>query len=174
METRSIIEELWFERPFARLWREAETRPEIPEDTIERSLEALKLFSSDLGWAEQVPDGKRRAHLTMDRLFRNRESAVFLGVNRYRDVLYFNREAYYETVWWLYLAEALRITGGGLERTREVGGRSGTGVGSDGAGAAGEQLADTLASRFLTVREWIAVLDYSGYQVEKLLALLEV
>ena len=146
METRSIIEELWFERPFTRLWREAETRAEIPEDAIDRSLEALKLFSSDLGWARQVPDGKRRAHLTMDRLFRNRESAVFLGVNRYREVLYFNREAYYETVWWLYLAEALRIS------------RSG----------------EKLASRFLTVREWIAVLDYSGYQVEKLLALLEV
>jgi len=155
METRSIIEELWFERPFARLWREAETRPEarpaVPPDAVERSLEALKLFSSDLGWADQVADGKQRAYYTMDRLFRNRESAVFLGVNRYRDVLYFNREAYYETVWWLYLAEAVRS------------------MDSEGASEGDE----ALAFSFLTVREWIAVLDYSGYRVEKLLALLE-
>ena len=40
---------------------------------------------------------------------RDSELTAFLGVNRYQDVLWFNKEAFQEWVWWVFLAQVVDI-----------------------------------------------------------------
>ena len=75
----------------------------------------------------------------------------FIGVNRYQDVLWFNKENFEELVWWLYTASVIIVTA-----SKEI-----------------EKPADEVAKAILHLYE--AVLHVftaeseSGYQVEKLL-----
>lgn len=74
----------------------------------------------------------------------------FLGVNRYQDVLYFNKEAFEQIRWWMLALAAIRHTSQ-----------------DDGTPDA---LPHALSQRYALLRRWQAAQERSDYQVERLLA----
>jgi hypothetical protein len=148
IETRSIIEELWLRKPFSQQFREIG----VPEGAIERSGVALSLLSSSLYCITASDNPDQWAYDTLIHLLRDQEINSFLGINRYKDSLYFNREHFYELVWWLFLSETLTILKDNPDE---------------------KDVRDMVASRFTCVKRWIEAMDRSNYKVEKLLELLE-
>ena len=46
----------------------------------------------------------------MDSLLSDSDVLTFLGVNRYKDVLWFNKEAYEDLIWWLMMISVVEIS----------------------------------------------------------------
>jgi glycosidase len=100
------------------------------------------------GAQERVPGS---AHTVLENLLKDDEVQQFLRVNRYGDVLWFNKEAFEQLLWWLFAVAAVQITA-----TRPM----------------AEAAADILAAYEL-VRQLHQAEEQSGYQLEELLRLLQ-
>jgi hypothetical protein len=75
----------------------------------------------------------------------------FLRVNRYGDVLWFNREAFEQLLWWLFVAATVQTTA---------------------SRPAAEAAADILAA-YKLVEQLHQAEERSGYQVEELVRLVQ-
>ena len=51
-----------------------------------------------------------QAYQTLQSWLKNIDIQSFLGVNRYQGILWFNREAFYELLWWAFAAAVVEIT----------------------------------------------------------------
>jgi hypothetical protein len=56
----------------------------------------------------------------VETLLKDGEAQQFLSVNRYDDILWFNREAFEEMLWWLMLTAALEVSFDPLRPAKEV------------------------------------------------------
>ena len=58
-----------------------------------------------------LPDKKSRSveYLTLTSILSDSDALSYLGVNRYQDVLWFNKEALEDLMWWLYIIAAIEI-----------------------------------------------------------------
>jgi hypothetical protein len=97
------------------------------------------------------PDSTGKAYSVLNELLKDDEVQQFLGVNRYRDVLWFNKEALEDLLWWLLVAAVIKN-------------RSQSGMSSAGAAE---------LDAHATVRRLIAEAEASGYQLEDLLRRLQ-
>ncbi len=73
----------------------------------------------------------------------------FLQINRYQDILWYNREAFDELLWWLYTSSL-------VTSAREI--------------QEPEEIIEAAEARYAILRQLLAAQAVSGYQVEKLLA----
>jgi len=101
--------------------------------------------------APSARGGSARGYQVLTELLKDDEVQQFLGVNRYRDVLWFNKEAFEDLLWWLLLAAVVDL------RSR--------------TDAPGGQLA--LGHAHATVARLLAEAEASGYQLEELLRRLQ-
>ncbi len=73
----------------------------LSEGAAARSAGLIRLLTEQQNWFS--PSAKRPLRQVLADWFSDETIQRFLGVNRYKDVLWFNQEAYDEFVWWMFL-----------------------------------------------------------------------
>ena len=120
------------------------------EGTARRMNQTLRLLLSHQNWYSQL------GALPVEKIVREwlnaPEIQQFIGVNRYKDVLWFNHESFVELVWWMATAAVLKVA-------------------ANPGGTAAELLEQTLGA-YEIAQALLKAEENSGYQVDKLLALL--
>jgi glycosidase len=112
-----------------------------------RSVTLIKLLTIHQGWFKE-----KRANQVLESLLKDNEVQQFLQINRYNDILWFNREAFDDLIWWLRLLAAIEISSDPKRLTHQV--------------ARDLEDCDGMIQRLSEAAK------KSGYQVEKLLELL--
>jgi glycosidase len=77
----------------------------VEEEPARRSVTLIKLLTTHQGWFEE-----KRAYRFLESLLKDNEVQQFLQINRYNDILWFNREAFDDLLWWLMVLAAVEIS----------------------------------------------------------------
>ncbi len=125
------------------------TELELDEATIWRAVTLIKILTSHQRWFDQTA-----VRQVMERLLKDSEVQEFLQVNRYNDILWFNKEAFEELIWWLMLVSAIEISFDPLRPVNSV--------------------VEQLERCYSIIETWQEAEQKSQYQVEKLLAALQI
>jgi hypothetical protein len=99
-QSRSWIDEWKLDKTIA----EVLTELGLDEATVRRSVTLVKLLTSHQRWFDQ-----KAVSQLVETLLKDREVQQFLLVNRYSEILWFNKEAFEELLWWLMLVGAVEI-----------------------------------------------------------------
>jgi glycosidase len=73
----------------------------LDETAARQGVTVVKLLTTHQRWFEIEAVEKVRAYQILESLLRDGDVQHFLQVNRYRDILWFNKEAYERLLWWL-------------------------------------------------------------------------
>ena len=88
----------------------------VDELTARRAVTLDKQIIGYHDWWKGIKSKATAADLRTDayqlliKLLEDRETQTFLGINRYQDVLWFNKEAYDDLLWWLFVAALVDLT----------------------------------------------------------------
>jgi hypothetical protein len=113
------------------------------------SVMVIKRMTSHQSWFE-TPE-LEHAYQLVEALLSDAEVQQLLRVNRYQDVLWFDKHAFERLLWWMLAVAVVSISAG---------------VGTRASNAAG-----TIGEAYRTITQLRAAAEASGYQVEKLLAI---
>jgi glycosidase len=87
----------------------------LEEETAWRSVTLIKLLTGHQRWFEEkVP------HKMLESLLKDHEVHQFLGVNRYNDILWFNKESFEEMLGWLILEATVEISSDPLRSPSQI------------------------------------------------------
>ncbi len=92
----------------------------LEEEAAWRSVALIKLLTSHQRWFEVKPSSQKPAYHVLESLLKDNEVHQFLQVNRYNDMLWFNKEAFDELLWWLMLVAAVEISSDSLRTPSEI------------------------------------------------------
>jgi hypothetical protein len=109
-----------------------------------RAVTTIKILTSHQHWFEE-----KATYQVLDSWLRDGQVQRFLQVNRYRGVLWFNKEAFEELLWWMLLVAVVMI---GADPLRPA-----------------DEIAQEISTHYDVVEELQRAKEESGYQVEKLL-----
>jgi glycosidase len=115
----------------------------LTREQADKSMLLVRLMTGHAGWYERFGAEDEPGASALQAWLRDPELQRYLQVNRYQDILWFNRDAFEELLWWLYTASLVA--------------------------SPYETPGDTEA-RFKVIRRLLEAESNSGYQVEKLLA----
>jgi hypothetical protein len=121
----------------------------LPEPQAWRSVGVIKIMIGQEGWFDGHIPIRRRAYQVLRLYLADSDMQTFLGVNRYQDVLWFNKEAFEEIMWWLFISEVLNV----LARTDDE-----------------DEIVEEVVARFDVIRRLLKAESKSAYQVDELLA----
>jgi hypothetical protein len=125
----------------------------IQHEQVQRSMLAIKILTSHQRWWLDDKEKKQKPVDILETLLSDGEVRDFLQVNRYREVLWFNKEAFDELLKWM-LSSAVMDT-------------------IVQAGKNKKALCKELEARYKIIRKLQTAQKKSEYQVEKLLAALK-
>ncbi len=69
-----------------------------------RAVSLVKILTAQHDWCSLVETGLEPAFQVLQAWLKDEEVHRYLGVNRYQDILWFNKESFDELLWWMYLA----------------------------------------------------------------------
>ena len=92
----------------------------LEEEASWRSVALIKLLTSHQRWFEVKPSSQKPAYQVLESLLKDNEVHQFLQVNRYNDMLWFNKEAFDELLWWLVLVAAVEISSDPVRTPSEI------------------------------------------------------
>jgi glycosidase len=120
-----------------------------------RAVTLVKLLTSHHAWWKQITSGqpnaiRKVAQPILTLLLSDGDALSYLGVNRYQDILWFNKEAFEDLMWWLFIIAAIEIA----VRQDETDGKS-------------------ILYCYNEISHLLANAQASGYKLEKLLELLK-
>jgi len=147
--SRGWLDEWLLDRIVARVLREIGLAPAAAG----RGVAAIKLLTVHHAWWRELTGDGLSADRALTPLLEDRDVQQFLQVNRYQGVLWFNKEAYEELLWWTLAMKAIQ-------------------TGRDGVPA--RDADREMAALYRTIARLQKASEESGYQVEKLLALAKV
>ena len=124
----------------------------LDEATAWRAVTLVKLLTRYQRWFKAKPSERKQAWAILESLLKDDEACQFLQVNRYDDVLWFNKEAFKELLWWLMLIGAVEISSDPLRPVNTV--------------------VEELEGIYSIIQTWQQAGEKSEYQVEKLLELI--
>jgi hypothetical protein len=80
-----------------------------------RAVTLVKLLTSHHAWwkiidTNQVKKSKSAPYRILSSILSDSDALGYLGVNRYQEVLWFNKEAFEDLLWWLFIIAAVEIT----------------------------------------------------------------
>ena len=82
----------------------------LDEPAAWQAVALIKVLTSHQRWcALEAPDTRAPAYPILETLLRDDEVQRFLQVNRYQDVLWFNKEALEQLLWWLLLVAQIHM-----------------------------------------------------------------
>jgi hypothetical protein len=146
-QARSWIDEWLLGRIVANTLRELGA----DEQAASRAVAVIRQATSHQDWY-QSPDMEHAQQL-LEALLGDREMQQLLGVNRYQGVLWFDKAAFERLLWWMQTVAAVAI---GAEPDTTP-----------------EKAATALSAAHATVKQLQDAADKSGYQVEKLLEIVQ-
>jgi hypothetical protein len=125
-----------------------------------RAVTLVKLLTSHHAWWTRIaaaPNKKGRSteYLTLTSILSDSDALGYLGVNRYQDVLWFNKEAFEDLMWWLYIIAAVESSA------------------SEHSDQPGDDTGKSILRCYNTISNILINAQASGYKVEKLLELLK-
>jgi hypothetical protein len=82
----------------------------VEERFARRSVALIKLLTRHHHWFEAGPSGQDRAYPVSEALLKDEEVQSFLHVNRHHGILWFNKEAFEEWLFWLMLVAVVEIS----------------------------------------------------------------
>jgi hypothetical protein len=85
------------------------------QGAVWRSVTLIKLLTRYQRWFEEETVCR-----VIEALLKDDEVQQFIGVNRYEDILWFNKEAFEEMLWWMMLTAALEIGFDPLRPAKEI------------------------------------------------------
>ena len=118
----------------------------LEENAAWRAVAVARLLIGCQDWSRETGPKKGRASRLLNTWLQDSEVQRFLGVNRYQGILWFNKEAFDELLWWLFALAAIDATQAGEEDAPEQ-----------------------IVASYDLVQKLRSAEKNSGYQVEKLL-----
>lgn len=125
-----------------------------------RAVTLIKLLTSHHAWwrlidIDQVKGQKGAAYSILTSILSDGDALVYLGVNRYQDVLWFNKESFEDLLWWLMVIASVEISGAHID--------------ADQANVVGKSILPC----YQVISNLLASAQASGYKLEKLLDLVK-
>ena len=117
------------------------------------SLTIIKCLTSHQRWFETKPTDQKAAYATLEFLLKDGEIRQFLQMNLYKEIWWFNQEAFEEMLWWLTMVAAVTI---GSDPLRPV-----------------RAMIEELERCYSMIQAWQQAEEKSEFQVEKLLETLK-
>jgi len=114
-----------------------------------QALALVKILTSHQNCFKINGEKKGLAYRIFKKLLEDQEVQQFLQINRYQDILWFNKEAFEMLVGWLFKIAAIDISKDKMKSQKEI-------------------IAD-LTAKFEMIKIWQTAEEASTYQVEKLL-----
>ncbi len=148
LQSRSWMDEWLLGKITARVLRDLG----LSDEVAWRRVTLIKLLITHQRWFETPAPGKKQAAQVLESWLKDGETQQFLQVNRYQGVLWFNREAFEQLLWWMLTLAAVAISADPLRPAAKV--------------------AKEIAADYNLVQELHRAEQKSQYQVEKLLAAL--
>ncbi len=121
----------------------------LDEGAAWQAVTTIKILTSHQRWFETEAPKKKQAYRVLESWLKDDEVQQFLQVNRYRGVLWFNKEAFEQLLWWMLLVAVVTISADPLRSAAEV--------------------SQEIVTAYDIVRKLQQAEEESGYQVEKLL-----
>jgi len=144
-QSRSWIDEWLFGKVLAATFQELG----LEEPSARHSISLIKLLTSHQHWY-MITNGnaKRQAHAILEHLVTDDEVQQFIRVNRYENVLWFNKESFEQLLWWLMLIAVLKTSAMKYDLAKEIA---------------------ELKKYFKIIQQIHSIQEESGYRLEKLL-----
>ncbi len=121
----------------------------LTRDESEKALMLTRLMTSHADWYEESSKDPQAGATLLQIWLKDTDFQRFLQINRYQDILWYNREAFDELLWWLNISSL-------VTSAREI--------------QEPEEIIEAAEARYAIIRQLLAAQAASGYQVEKLLA----
>jgi hypothetical protein len=121
-----------------------------------RAITLIKLLTSQHTWwtiinKNPVKGDKKAAYHILNRILSDNDAQIYLGVNRYQDVLWFNKESFEDLLWWLYILAIVEISSQGLQTDQN------------------NEIEKKILECYNEISSLIKNAEASGYKLEKLL-----
>ena len=123
----------------------------LDEGAAWQAVATIKILTSHQRWFEMQAPKKKRAYQVLESWLKDDEVQQFLQVNRHRGVLWFNKEAFEQLLWWMLLPAVVTISADSLRPPAEV--------------------AQEIVALYDVVKKLQRAEEESGYQVEKLVSI---
>lgn len=125
-----------------------------------RAITLVKLLTSYHAWWKEMEIGSTKidkgvVQNLVTKILSDSDSQVFLGVNRYQGILWFNQESFEDLLWWLFVIASIDISSQHMR--------------AEQSGEPGK----IILRCFTEISALIELAEASGYKLEKLLDLLE-
>jgi len=121
----------------------------LTRDESEKALMLTRLMTSHADWYEESSKDPQAGATLLQIWLKDTDFQRFLQINRYQDILWYNREAFDELLWWLNISSL-------VTSAREI--------------QEPEEIIEAAEARYAIIKQLLAAQAASGYQVEKLLA----
>ncbi len=139
----------WFDEwQFGRILIDAALAVEISPDEAEKLIGRVRLLIGQQSWFNRL--GREPLAQVMADWLSDSEVRRFIGVNRYQEILWYNREAFQDFLWWMMLIAVLQAA-------------------ADPRLSASDVVERTLTTHDIILR-LLTASTLSDYQIEKLLA----
>ncbi len=122
-------------------------------ETAWRVVAIVKLLTTHQCWFEEQIPARQGAYRVLEMWLRDSEVQGFVQVNRYQDVLWFNKEAFEQLLWWMLVPAVVTLTADPSRPEAEVTGE--------------------ITACYHIIQQLLRAEPKSEYQIEKLLAVLE-
>jgi hypothetical protein len=73
----------------------------LDESLTSKAVLTVKLLTSQQQWFKMDESSNKPAHRTLNSLLKDYDARQFLHINRHQDILWFNKEAFEELLWWM-------------------------------------------------------------------------
>jgi glycosidase len=121
----------------------------LDEGTAWQAVTTIKILTSHQRWCELRAPEDKRAYQVLESWLKDDQVQHALQVNRYRGILWFNKEAFERLVWWMLLLAVVSTSADPLRPKPEV--------------------AQEIATCYDVIKKLQRAEEESGYQVETLL-----
>jgi len=121
----------------------------MDESAAWRAVETIKLLTGHQRWHEMETSRTKRAREVLRAWLSDGDVQRFLKVNRYEDVLWFNKEAFDQLLWSMFAIATVAIS---ADLSRPA-----------------NQIAEEIVACYDTIRTLQRAEEKSGYQIERLL-----
>jgi glycosidase len=103
--SRSWIDEWLLGKIIARALQDMQ----IDQGAAWRAVSLVKIITAHHKWYLNQGSVKERASQALQSWLKDTEVQRYLGVNRYQDILWFNKESFDELLWWMYATALIQI-----------------------------------------------------------------
>lgn len=151
-QSRTWIDE-WL---FGKILIDTYTAIEVNHGIAERYVLLLKILTSSANWYTTLIEGDQQIKPIMRIWLADPEVQEFLKINRYKDILWFNKESFEEFTWWMYVISVVKIYSHEKKSTNcnnEI----------------SENVEKKIEACFKVINDLLEVSEKSGYRVDKLM-----